>query len=686
MATIEGKPEQATPGAAASPTATQDDGPRADAAQAAGLNGQTGADQQAAGQQASVRVPDRPQLAPGVKLAGQLRESAFKNPPWLIEREDSGYVQVTELLYRIAEACDGQRDLAEIAKIVSEKTGRSVSPDNVRVLVGTQLLLKGLVPAADGRVVGSAGNGRSLLALSLRTKMIEPALLDGPARLLSWLFWPPILVSIVVAALAALGWLLLVHGLAAGARQALYTPGLLLIALALTALAAGFHELGHAAALVYGGGRPKGMGVGIYLVYPAFYTDVSDNYRLTRWGRVRTDLGGVFFHLVFVLGIIALYLMTGWEMLLFAVPLLLLDAFRQLLPMIRLDGYWTLADLTGVPDFLSYIGAFVRKFIPGKADEPSKLPELKWWGTLAFAAYIIVIVPLLLFMLFTMVRTVPTVLATAWDSARQLLGQFGEARGQGSVLGMVSAVAQLAILSLPTAGLIYSLVRFGKRIALAIWTWSKPTPTRRVVGGLGTLGALALVGYLWAPQLPFGIGRPGPLYGPTQASFVPIAPEARGTVFDAVSTVPLDPPAPAPAVSQPMPAPSPSPNAGSSGVSAPSSSASPAPVAPDAAATASPVPASAATPTRSAPSGVPTMAAPSIAPPAGRQPALTTTPTPSAAITVTPSGGTAPGGTGTAIPTRQVSTPVPTTAAIPTRSALTPTVAPVNSPAPRVAP
>jgi putative peptide zinc metalloprotease protein len=32
------------------------------------------------------------------------------------------------------------------------------------------------------------------------------------------------------------------------------------------------------------------MGVGLYAFYPAFYTDVSDNYRLGRWARLRTDL------------------------------------------------------------------------------------------------------------------------------------------------------------------------------------------------------------------------------------------------------------------------------------------------------------------------------------------------------------------------------------------------------------
>ena len=34
------------------------------------------------------------------------------------------------------------------------------------------------------------------------------------------------------------------------------------------------------------------MGAGLYLVWPAFYTDVTDSYRLGRAGRLRTDLGG----------------------------------------------------------------------------------------------------------------------------------------------------------------------------------------------------------------------------------------------------------------------------------------------------------------------------------------------------------------------------------------------------------
>ena len=45
---------------------------------------------------------------------------------------------------------------------------------------------------------------------------------------------------------------------------------------------------------------PGVMGAGLYLVWPAFYTDVTDSYRLGRAGRLRTDLGGLYFNAIVV--------------------------------------------------------------------------------------------------------------------------------------------------------------------------------------------------------------------------------------------------------------------------------------------------------------------------------------------------------------------------------------------------
>src|SRR5437868_756234 len=67
------------------------------------------------------RAPEHPRLADGVRLVGAMKESAYVDPPWLIDREGVGYLQVSQLLYQIAEACDGRRSPEEIARHITEE-------------------------------------------------------------------------------------------------------------------------------------------------------------------------------------------------------------------------------------------------------------------------------------------------------------------------------------------------------------------------------------------------------------------------------------------------------------------------------------------------------------------------------------------------------------------------------------
>ena len=112
-------------------------------------------------------------------------------------------------------------------------------------------------------------------------------------------------------------------------------PSLSVLLFALAYVSLAFHEGGHAAACRYGGGRPGAIGMGLYVVWPVFYTDVTDSYRFGRAGRLRTDLGGVYFN-----GIFALYrgddLRTGFEPLLVAVVAQHLIVLDQFFPWVRL--------------------------------------------------------------------------------------------------------------------------------------------------------------------------------------------------------------------------------------------------------------------------------------------------------------------------------------------------------------
>src|SRR3954471_531347 len=89
-------------------------------------------------------------LADGIELIGEYQDSGFKEPPLLARRADGQVVQLPRLSYLIAEAADGRRDTGAVAAAVSERFGRSVSPDSVQFLVDRKLRPLGVLALEDG--------------------------------------------------------------------------------------------------------------------------------------------------------------------------------------------------------------------------------------------------------------------------------------------------------------------------------------------------------------------------------------------------------------------------------------------------------------------------------------------------------------------------------------------------------
>jgi len=408
-----------------------------------------------------VGVPDRPKLAPGVCLRGEMRGTGFADRQWLLER-DGGFIQLTELLYRICEHADGQRTLHELAADVGRVIERSVGPGDVRYLIATRLIPLGLI--ADAVPAGEQSPPvRSPLELNARMKLIGAVTIERFARPLRHLFAPAAIVVLLLLVIGAHVWLYLMHGVNSGLRQLLYHPALLVAVVALTLFSGAVHELGHAAALRYGGGRARGMGVGFYLVFPAFYTDTTESYRLRRAARIRTDLGGFYFHLLFASGVIAAAAISGQSFLLVVALLINLDILRQSIPLVRLDGYWALADLTGVPDLFSQAGPFLRRLLPNRRRAGSTLPPLKRWVAAAFALYLALVVPFLALGLFLVATRLPYAFELARESIHLQLDAFAAARSGGDIAEMASALLQIVLLWLPALGgvyLIFVVARF----------------------------------------------------------------------------------------------------------------------------------------------------------------------------------------------------------------------------------
>jgi putative peptide zinc metalloprotease protein len=455
-----------------------------------------------------------PVRADGVELLGPVSGSGHRLPPALVRRGDGQTIQLTPLLYQVLVAIDGRRDHDEIAAHVSTAIDRLVSADNVRVLLD-KLRPLGLLAGSDGSQP-EVRKTNPLLSLRFRFVVTDPRMTRRITAPFAFLFRPVILAAVVLGFVAVGYWVLFEKGLASATYHALHQPGLLLLVVAVTIVSAGFHELGHAAAAHYGGAAPGAMGAGLYLIWPAFYTDVTDSYRLGRGGRLRTDLGGLYFNAIVAVAMFGVWTASHWDALLLIIATQLLQMIRQLTPLVRFDGYHVLADLTGVPDLYLRVGPTLRGLLPNHWGDP-ETKALKPWARAVVTVWVLLVVPLLLLSLILMVVVLPRVVATAWESlGRQWAGLHG-AFGDGDVT--VVAVRALAIvaIALPLLGIGYLLVQLVRRVSGRVWRATEGRPGRRSVAGLVAVGILAALAWAWWPD--------GNTYRPIQ-------PNERGTILD----------------------------------------------------------------------------------------------------------------------------------------------------------
>jgi putative peptide zinc metalloprotease protein len=456
----------------------------------------------------------KPKLADGVELIGKYEGSGFKEAPYIARRPDGQVVQLAPLLYLIAEAADGQRTNEDIAAAVSEAIKRGVSADNVHQLIDERLRPLGVIAGANGSQP-EVQKADPMLALKLKAALVPERVVNAITTVFKPLFFPPVILGVLAGLVALDVWLFAYHGVAQSLREVLYSPALLMMMLGLVILSAAFHECGHATACAYGGARPGAMGAGLYIVWPAFYTDVTDAYRLGKGGRLRTDLGGVYFNVIFILATAGAYALTGYEPLLLIIPFQHLEIMHQFLPFIRLDGYYIVSDLTGVPDMFSRIKPTLTSLLPWKKAS-DRVTELKPWVRVAVTAYVLTVVPLLLFMFGLMVINAPRIFTTAYDSFFLQYHKVQHAFSGGSALAGSIGIFQMLILVLPAVGIVVTFWLVIRRTFGAVWARTEEHPAARGAFVLASATGAAFLAYVWWPNgdyRPIQAGEKGTIQG-----------------------------------------------------------------------------------------------------------------------------------------------------------------------------
>ena len=401
--------------------------------------------------------PRAPRLAEGIELIGEYQGSGFQEPKYILLRADGQVIQLPQLLYLLASHLDGSRDAAQLAARLSDELGRDLLAEQVSYLLENRLRPAGILAADPG--AGDAGPPATLrpdplLALKFRVGVVPEQVSWVIAGIFQSMFFPPVVLA-MLGAFVVLDVMLFLQGgfgqLGSSALALVHHPELTLLVLATLVITLMFHECGHVAACRYGGARPGTMGFGLYLVWPAMFSTVTDSYRLNRRGRLRTDLGGVYFNVVAIAAMTLVYLGTGIPWLLVAILLMHVETMRQFFPFVRLDGYYVLSDIIGVPDLFSRMWPVLRSMFRRRESHP-RVQELKPWVRRVVTLWVILVVPAIVYFLLPFIILAPQVLPVVGEA----LGQRGPAAVDAALAGDVAAatlgVIQMFLLVLPWAG------------------------------------------------------------------------------------------------------------------------------------------------------------------------------------------------------------------------------------------
>jgi CRP-like cAMP-binding protein/Zn-dependent protease len=341
----------------------------------------------------------RPRLQDGAEL--KVFRLRWGNDHAMLARADR------ELHYRLElwEAAlvpkmDGTRTVGELV-VERMEAGEGLDADAVTDLV-LSLYTGGFldpVPIATDELIGDrldpSSPARKRLKRFGKTLSIEWL---GAERLVRWCYrwvlrpffaWP----ALVVAAAIALVGLIAFFDVVASDRFSLgegRAPVESAILLGLAFFLTFMHELGHAVVIVRHGRHVKSAGFMIYFGSPAFFVEASDSLMLDRNQRVFQCFAGPFMELV-IAGIAAIVIFLFPDgpasALLYKFAVLnYLVIFLNLIPLLELDGYFILSDLTQIPDLRPRSLAFVQHDLWHKLRARERLTRQEWGlGAYGFA-------------------------------------------------------------------------------------------------------------------------------------------------------------------------------------------------------------------------------------------------------------------------------------------------------------
>lgn len=323
--------------------------------------------------------PTRARLSPYARVTRQLGPSSH----WYIIEEPAGgsFYRLTPAGYLFVGLLDGRRTIDEAWQACNAQLGDDgpTQRECIDILARLQFygLLSGEEPLSPDmiQVRRDEAQNRRLRRRASGLSLVIPLL--NPERALeacAWLIRPLFsrVVAVMFAALVvfALYRVFVARGELASQFNSMLDPGNVPLVLGLLILIRAWHELGHACATKAMGGRCTEIGLILMAyVFPFPYCDTSSAWRFPEvWRRVVVSAGGMLFEVS--VAAMAAIVWSYWgepgavRSLLYTTMVLsgITTVLFNLNPLLRYDGYYILADVTGTPN-LAQRGIELWKFL-----------------------------------------------------------------------------------------------------------------------------------------------------------------------------------------------------------------------------------------------------------------------------------------------------------------------------------
>ena len=123
-----------------------------------------------------------------------------------------------------------------------------------------------------------------------------------------------------------------------------------------------FHEIGHSISAKKYGINCKEIGIGIYLIFPVFYINLGESWKLHKSKRIVINLGGIYFQLIIGVGLIILNYFFENKIITHLFFSNFIIVLLNLNPFIKFVGYWILSDIMNVKNLSKKSNGIIKNF------------------------------------------------------------------------------------------------------------------------------------------------------------------------------------------------------------------------------------------------------------------------------------------------------------------------------------